>query len=276
MNLTGNRIVHSDTTLARPRPLTQMAMTTDRIPPATMRFWVIAILSAFLGETVADFLRITLKIDLAWAAILISGLLAFALLRQVQARRHRPWRYWSVLVLISLDSMMLTDHLSARWPVSLELSCSLLFAALLVNLIAWFSSERTLSLHQIDSIKRELFYWSAIFLSCAFGTVIGDEFATQWTLGYGHLAVLAGALIAVVTAVSHGMHADIEWKVWILTVLIRPLGSSCADLLIKPPVSGGLGVDVTTACLLALMAIILIVATPASTRRECSVAEKIA
>lgn len=61
----------------------------------------------------------------------------------------------------------------------------MLFGVLLaVTFLAWYASERTLSIHSIRTRRREAFYWLAILFTSAQGTATGDLMAEALGLGY--------------------------------------------------------------------------------------------
>ena len=83
---------------------------------------------------------------------------------------------------------------------------STVFAAVLAVVFGvWSLAERTLSIHSITTLPRELFYWLAILVTFALGTAVGD-----WTLeltGWGPgIAVLlpAGLIVAIVGRLAAG------------------------------------------------------------------------
>ena len=61
---------------------------------------------------------------------------------------------------------------------------------MLATFIAWYASEKTLSIHSIFTTRRELFYWAAILFTFALGTAAGDLAAEGLQLGYAMSAVM--------------------------------------------------------------------------------------
>ena len=56
--------------------------------------------------------------------------------------------------------------------------------------IIWQRTEKTLSIHSIDTARREAFYWAAVVATFAMGTAVGDLTATTFHLGYFYSLVL--------------------------------------------------------------------------------------
>ncbi len=46
--------------------------------------------------------------------------------------------------------------------------------ALAAIFAVWFAMERTLSIHEVYTFRREAFYWIAILFTFALGTAVGD------------------------------------------------------------------------------------------------------
>jgi uncharacterized membrane-anchored protein len=75
---------------------------------------------------------------------------------------------------------------------------SIVCALVLLTVFAtWRTTEKTLSMHSIDTPRREAFYWAAVMATFAMGTALGDFTAFTLHLGYGASVLLFTALIAV-------------------------------------------------------------------------------
>ena len=134
--------------------------------------------------------------------------------------------------------------------------------------IVWYVFERTLSIHTIFTVRRELFYWAAILFTFALGTAAGDLTAEGLKLGYAHSALLFGGMIAAVTAIFFLFKGNAIACFWIAYILTRPLGASCGDLLVQSPADGGLGLGTVVTSGLFLAAIAGLVIYLSVTRRN--------
>jgi len=71
------------------------------------------------------------------------------------------------------------------------------FAVVLIAVfIVWHRTEHTLSVHEINTNRRELFYWAAILFTFALGTAAGDLVAERMHLGYLVSALAFAGVIA--------------------------------------------------------------------------------
>jgi uncharacterized membrane-anchored protein len=151
-----------------------------------------------------------------------------------------PWIYWLTVVLVSVVGTEITDALTDGLEVSLYVSTAAFATALAATFAAWYWSERTLSIHSIVTMRRELFYWAAILLTFALGTAAGDLATEELGLGFKLGTVVFGALIALVGA-GYALGANAVLTFWLAYILTRPLGASLGDLMSQARGYGGLG-----------------------------------
>ncbi len=213
----------------------------NKVPEVTLFFWLIKMMSTTVGETGADFLNVDMHLGLVGVSIVTGVLLAGVLALQMRARRYVPVFYWSTVLLVSVFGTLITDQLTDTLGVPLATSSAVFGAGLAALFALWFAFERTLSIHAIDTRRREAFYWGAILLTFALGTAVGDWIAEGMGMGFGYAGLLFGGLIAA-TAVAHfRFRANAVLCFWIAYILTRPFGAACGDLLSKPLAEGGLG-----------------------------------
>lgn len=82
-------------------------------------------------------------------------------------RRYLAWTYWFAVV-------MAADVLHVGFGVP-YIASSILYAIVLAAVfLAWQRTEKTLSIHTIDTARREMFYWLAVVATFAMGTALGD------------------------------------------------------------------------------------------------------
>ncbi len=213
----------------------------SRVPEVTFYFWVIKVLATTVGETAADFLAVNLNFGLTITSYLMSTLLIVSLVIQFMAKKYVPWKYWLVVVLISIVGTLITDNLVDNMGVSLESTTIVFSIALSLTFLAWFVSEKTLSIHSIYTFKREVFYWSAILLTFALGTAAGDLLSEGGGLGYDTAGMIFAAGIVAVTMAYYFLKMNAVLAFWMAYILTRPLGASIGDLLSKPVAENGIG-----------------------------------
>jgi uncharacterized membrane-anchored protein len=169
----------------------------------------------------------------------------------------------------------ITDLLTDGLGVSLYVSTSAFAMALAGIFAVWFWVERTLSIHKISTLRRELFYWAAILCTFALGTAAGDLATEALGIGFTWGAVSFGALIAITyTAWRIGGNAVLTF--WIGYILTRPFGAALGDMLTQAKTYGGLGMGAMWTSALFLTVIVMLVAVAqfsVGSRRNVRVAE---
>lgn len=228
----------------------------NKVPEVTALFWIIKMMSTTVGETAADYLNVNLGLGLANTSAAVGLLFAVALFFQVRAKRFVPSLYWISVLFISVFGTLITDNLSDRLGVPLSASTALFLLALVATFAVWYGKEETLSIRAIDTVRRELFYWTAILFTFALGTAAGDLAAEGLSLGYGNAALLFGGLIAATAVAHYAFRANTVACFWVAYVLTRPFGASCGDLLSQSGRNGGLGLGAAGTSAMFLVIII--------------------
>jgi len=228
----------------------------NKVPEITLLFWIIKMMSTTVGETAADFLNADLHFGLIGTSIVMGVLLIISLFFQIRAKSYSPPLYWVSAVFISVFGTLITDNLSDNLGVPLAISTGVFTVALIATFGVWYFKEKTLSIHSIDSVKRELFYWMAILFTFALGTAAGDWAAEGLNMGYTNAALLFGGLITATAIAYYVFEINAVACFWIVYILTRPFGASCGDLLSQPVSNGGLGIGTISTSILFLMTII--------------------
>lgn len=238
---------------------TQTSQLLNKVPQLTVLFWLIKILGTTVGETAADFLAFNLHLGLTNTSILMSLLLITVIIIQVKQIKYIPSIYWLTVVLISIVGTLITDDLVEKFGVSLEATTSIFSILLIITFILWKRSEKSLSVHTIFTLKRELFYWSAILFTFALGTAAGDLISEKLRLGYFLSAILFISIIGIIIFFHYILKMNTIFSFWMAYILTRPLGASFGDLLTQPAKYGGLGFSSLSISLLFFVLIILLV-----------------
>jgi len=213
----------------------------NKVPEVTLIFWIIKMMSTTVGETAADLLNFKLHLGLIITTCIMAVLLVAALFAQIRAVRYKPPLYWCAVVFVSVFGTLATDILTDKLKVPLPLSSAVFGVLLLASFAWWYGSEKTLSIRNIDTPRREYFYWLTILVTFALGTAVGDLISEDMKVGYVETALLFAGLIALTAAARFFFKANSVATFWIAYVLTRPLGASCGDLLAKSAKHGGLG-----------------------------------
>ncbi|MEY2397410.1 MAG: hypothetical protein QOJ00_584 [Actinomycetota bacterium] len=210
-----------------------------RVPEVGAYFWIIKALSTAMGEATSGFLVAQFHPVLA----VLLGFIGFCggLALQLSMRRYVAWTYWFAVAMVGVFGTMAADVMHVGFHVP-YLAASFIYAlALAAVFVVWQRTEKTLSIHSVDTFRKELFYWAAVGATFAFGTAVGDMTATTLHLGYLLSAVLFGAALLVPAVCFRFFRMNAILAFWAAYVLTRPLGASVADWMAKPVSHRGLG-----------------------------------
>jgi len=211
-----------------------------RVPEITASFWIIKALSTALGESTSDYLVHVLSpvvaVGLGFVGFVVSLIVQFSM------RRYVAWAYWFAVAMVGVFGTMAADVLHVGFGVPYIASTVFYAIVLAAVFVTWRRTEGTLSIHSIDTVRREAFYWAAVVATFALGTAAGDMTAVTLHLGYTLSIVLFAVAILVPCAGYRWLRWNSILAFWFAYVLTRPLGASVADWLGKPTDLGGLGV----------------------------------
>ena len=230
----------------------------SKVPEITLGFWIIKILSTTVGETVADFLAVWVWFWQVLTSMFMMSLLIIMLTVQIRKKFYSPAIYWICVVLVSIVGTQITDILTDKLGISLYTSTSIFSVILAIVFFIWYRQEHTLSIHAINTRKRELFYWWAILCAFALGTATGDLATEALSLGFSIGALCFGWLIWLSYLVWRlGGNAVLTF--WIWYILTRPFWAALWDLLTQAREYGGLGVGALWTSIIFLTTIVILV-----------------
>jgi len=232
----------------------------NKDPEVTAYFWIIKILCTTVGESFADYINETLGFGLANTTYVFAAALVVALIVQFRLSRYVPSAYWLAVVLISVVGTLLTDNLTDGHHVPLWISTTVFSVLLAAVFSIWYARERTLSIHSINTGRREAFYWLTVLVTFALGTAVGDWTLelTGWSPGTSVLLPL-GLIVAVFIA-WRGVGAGPVLSFWLAYILTRPLGANIGDFLASGKSEGGLGLGTMWTSVAFLGTIVAVVA----------------
>lgn len=237
-----------------------------RVPEVTVYFWVIKALSTAMGESTSDYL--VHRIHPVPAVLLGFTGFVIAMVLQLSMRRYLAWTYWLAVVGVGVFGTMAADVLHVGLGVPYPASASLYAVVLAAVFITWDRTEKTLSIHSINTTRRELFYWAAVVATFALGTAAGDLTAYTFHLGYFFSGVMFLGIIAIPAIGYWAFRMNSILAFWFAYVVTRPVGASFADWFGKPHRLHGLGFGSGEVALVLTIIIFCLVAFLAITKAD--------
>ncbi|GAA1807857.1 membrane protein [Nocardioides hankookensis] len=227
-----------------------------KVPEITALFWVIKVLTTGMGEAASDGLGET---SLVLGGVIGVGGFFLALWLQLRSDRYHAPTYWFCVSMIAVFGTIVADVLHVATGLSYYVTSAFYAGSVAVLFTWWHRSEGTLSIHHIDTRRRERFYWATVLATFALGTAVGDLVGLTMDLGFFAAGLLFLAAM-MVPLVAWRLGANATLCFWTAYVLTRPLGASFADWIGKDhEIGGGLGFgDLRLTAILAVAIAVLV------------------
>ncbi len=252
-------------TLLQPQLMQLTRRVMRKVPEVTIYFWIIKLLTTAMGESTSDYLVYHIN---PYIAVALGGIGFLAsLVLQLLVRRYVPWIYWLAVTMVAIFGTMAADVTHIVLDVPYQVSTVFFAVVLAIIFVVWYRSEKTLSIHSINTPRRELFYWAAVLATFALGTAAGDMTAATLGLGYFSSGVLFAVLFALPALAYRLFGLNEIVAFWFAYIMTRPLGASFADWLAKPYL-GGLGLGDAKVSLVLTILIIGFVGYLTVTRKD--------
>jgi len=235
-----------------------------KVPQITAMFWVLKLLTTGMGEAMSDALG-QRSVPLAAAIGLLGTLLAFRL--QFRQREYRAPQYWFTVMMVAVFGTMIADGIHDGAGIGYSVTTPLFAAITGFIFWRWYRSEGTLSIHSINTVRRERYYWAAVFGTFSLGTAAGDLTALELNWGFWPSVLLYAVLIAVPMVGWWRFNWNPIFAFWFAYIVTRPLGASFADGFSKNT-NGGLNLGDPLVALVALVVFIAMVAYITVTRYD--------
>jgi uncharacterized membrane-anchored protein len=209
-----------------------------KVPAITAHFWAVKILTTAMGEALSDYLVHTID---PYFAVGIGGVgIVVALALQFAARRYIAPAYWFAVAMVAVFGTMCADAAHIELKIPYAASAALCGTGLTAIFVVWYLTERTLSIHSINTRRREMFYWAAVLATFAMGTAVGDLSAYTLHLGWLTSGLLFTVFFAIPMVARRLVGLNEVFAFWFAYIVTRPLGASYADWLGVPQSLGGL------------------------------------
>lgn len=224
----------------------------NKVAKITLLFWLMKIVATTLGETLGDFISMTLN----WGyAVGIAITLAFFLLIlgvQLSLKKYIPAVYWLVIVGTTTLGTEISDFLDRTWHLGYALGSLLLISCLLLTLFLWYKKYQNLEVYPIISKHKEIYYWTAILFSNSLGTAFGDFLGDNLGLSYLQGALVTGGVIILVVLLHYLTKINHIVLFWVAFIFTRPFGATFGDFLTKPVSKGGLDLGTLASSLVSM------------------------
>ena len=246
----------------------------NKIPELTLLFWIMKITATTLGETGGDLLSMTLNVGYAVSSIIFISFFFGTLFGQLFAKKYIPVLYWAVIVSTSTAGTTMSDYMDRTLDLGYTTGSIILVTILISVLSIWRYGEKSLSVTKIQTLKGEVFYWTAILFSNTLGTALGDFLADSSGLGFAGSNILISSVLVLIVLAHYFTKISRVVLFWIAFVLTRPFGATFGDVLTKSPEAGGLGYG-TKGSSLILFSILVVLIVYESIKKNRTLKKKL-
>lgn len=245
----------------------------NKVAKITLLFWLMKIIATTLGETLGDFISMTLKLGYATGISITFLFFISVLLLQLFQTKYIPAIYWLVIIGTTTLGTEISDFIDRTLHFGYAWGSILLICGLLITLLLWLKKYKNLEVYPITDRHKETYYWVAILFSNSLGTAFGDFLSDNMGLSYLNGAMITGLVIVAVVMLHYFTKINHILLFWIAFIFTRPFGATFGDFLTKPLAKGGLELGTLPASLVSiiLMAFFIFIA-----HRQESAEQKIA
>ncbi|SMC35842.1 hypothetical protein [Chryseobacterium sp. YR221] len=238
-----------------------MMKTANKVAAVTILFWLMKIVATTLGETLGDFISMTLNLGYTMGILITLVFFIIILSIQLSVKKYIPAVYWIVIIGTTTLGTEISDFIDRTLKTGYLIGSLILFSGLLTSLFLWYKKYNSLEVYPIFERNKEFYYWTAILFSNSLGTAFGDFLSDNMGLSYQTGACITGLIILTVVLLHYFTKINRVVLFWIAFVFTRPFGATFGDLLTKPIVKGGLDLGTLNASLvsLTLMVVMIIV-----------------
>ena len=233
--------------------------TLNKIAEITVLFWLMKIVATTLGETLGDFISMTLNLGYL-TGIAITSVCFFALLYfQLKTENYKPLLFWLVIIATTTFGTEISDFIDRSLHLGYTLGSLILFSGLLITLYLWYKISNNLNVSPIIEYNKELYFWIAVLFSNSLGTAFGDYLSDVIGLSYWQGALITAAIIVVVILLHYATKLNEVLLFWLAFVFTRPFGATFGDFLTKPIAKGGLDLGTLQASIISILVMLLLI-----------------
>lgn len=233
----------------------------NKVAKITLIFWLMKIVATTLGETLGDFISMTLNLGYSVGIVVTMTFFLVVLFLQLSIKNYIPIIYWLVIIGTTTLGTEISDYIDRTLHLGYTAGSILLISCLVLTLYLWFRKFKNLEVFPIISKQKEIYYWTAILFSNSLGTAFGDFLGEYFGLSYSQGAFVTGGVILIVVLLHYLTKINHIILFWIAFIFTRPFGATFGDFLTKPLENGGLNLGTLNSSLVSvgIMAILLFI-----------------
>ena len=231
----------------------------NKIAEITLLFWLMKIVATTLGETLGDFISMTL--NLGYLTGIAITLLFFVTLVyfQLKTKNYNPISFWLVIIATTTLGTEISDFIDRSLNLGYTVGSLILLSGLIVTLYLWYIKYRNLNVSPIIEKPKELYFWIAVLFSNSLGTAFGDYLGDIIGLSYLQGALITASIIIFVVLLHYYTKMNEVLLFWLAFVFTRPFGATFGDFLTKPIAKGGLDLGTLKSSIVSMIIMFILI-----------------
>lgn len=231
----------------------------NKVAEISLIFWLMKIVATTLGETLGDYISMTLNLGYLTGIIITFIFFLIVLITQLSTKKYIPTFYWLVIIATTTLGTEISDFLDRSLHLGYTLGSLVLFFGLVLTLFLWYRKFKSLSVYPIFDKHKEIYYWAAILFSNSLGTAFGDYLSDVIGLSYLLGAAVTAGIILTVVVLHYKTTINHILLFWIAFIFTRPFGATFGDLLTKPLSKGGLDLGTLNASIVSILIMAILI-----------------
>ena len=230
----------------------------NKIASITILFWLLKIVATTLGETLGDYISMTLDLGYLTGIAITAVLFLAFVYHQVRSKKYQPISFWLVIIATTTLGTEISDFIDRSLHLGYTFGSVLLFAGLVITLFIWHRKYKSIEVATITESNKEILFWIAVLFSNSLGTAFGDYLSD--VVGFSSLqgAMVTSAIILLVVALHYLTKINEVFLFWLAFVFTRPFGATFGDFLTKPIAKGGLDLGTLQASVVSILVMVVL------------------
>ncbi|WP_452232621.1 COG4705 family protein [Lacinutrix sp. MEBiC02595] len=225
----------------------------NKVAEVTMLFWCMKIVATTLGETLGDYLSMTLNLGYLTSLFITLVFFINVLCIQLYTTKYSPIYFWLVIIATTTLGTEISDFIDRSLHLGYTIGSIILFIGLLLVLYFWYKKFKNLSVYPIFHKNKEVLFWFAVLFSNSLGTAFGDYLSDVIGLSYLNGALVTSLIIALVVSLHYWTNINQIVLFWIAFIFTRPFGATFGDFLTKSISKGGLDLGTLNASIVSIL-----------------------
>ncbi len=231
----------------------------NKIAEITLLFWLMKIVATTLGETLGDFISMTLNLGYSTGIVITLVFFIVVLYIQLKTLDYKPIAFWLVIIATTTLGTEISDFIDRSLNLGYTIGSLILLIGLLLTLFLWYKKYNNLTVSPIIENKKEIYFWIAVLFSNSLGTAFGDYLSDVIGFTYLQGALITATIIVFVILLHYFTKLNEALLFWLAFVFTRPFGATFGDFLTKPITKGGLDLGTLQASIVSIIIMLFLI-----------------